>query len=262
MTTSIRALTKGMIRALLIAAGLSTATQFVQASDELGKHFNCLPDKRFQSELKMIRLTSVMASEGDPRSYKGVFSTDRLELVFKGRGSTFIELIEPFTFNAQSKTKHSACKNFAFRFMDGLVFFDYRYGSGNPYPPQQILVFDQKLKLLKLSPALKKIFNGSIDVEFRSDCISVVGESRADFEYGCIRNRTYVVEKKTLFFSASGTKEYRVLCDTKIASGAVLELDEYRGTPPVNEKFISPGIVKRAELLCRDLQQKLKPQLI
>lgn len=199
----------------LLAAAFAWSGNLAQAADGSQKYFSCTPEKRLIGQLKAIRLPAQMASEGDPSSYKGMFATDRLELVFHNRPYVLINLFEPFVFTAQGRTQHDGCKAFTFHFMNELVFFDYIHGTGNPYPAQQILVFDQNLKPLALPPAMDKTFRDSLNVKFHGDCISVVVESRAGLEFGCIRNRTYRVEKKTLFFSASGSKEYRVLCDIK-----------------------------------------------
>ena len=258
----IRVLNKCVIEAIFILVSLFVAAQFAHASDETEKYFDCVPDKRLQGDLKIIRLSSIKNSEGSCRTYTGEFLADKLELVFKSRKSMFIELIGPITFSARSRIKHNACENFAFRFMDGSVFFDYRYGFGNPYPAQQILVFDQKLKPLKFSPPLEKIFKKSLDVEFRGDCISVVGELRGDFEFGCVRNSTYTTEKKTKYFSTTDPKEYRVLCDIKANPALVLELSEQLGTAGSSTKFVSNSVAKKAESLCHELQQKQKPQAI
>jgi hypothetical protein len=262
MNTFIQTLNNWIIRAVLILAGLFATQQAAQASDEPKKNFECVPEKRLQSELKTIRLPSLLNPEGNPAGYVGGFVADRLEFVRKGGGSWFIELEGPLFFNPRSKVKHTACENFAFRFMDDLVFFNYMHGTGNPYPAQQILVFDQKLKLLKLSPAMYKIFNQSLNVDFRGDCIEVVGELRGDFELGCIRNGTYVVEKKTICFVHTNSKEYRVLCDTKSAPGLVLELSEQLGTAGPKTRLVPLAVPKKAEVICRDLQKKVKPEPI
>lgn len=229
---------------------LTTFSLTASAENTKVKTFSCPSPAALIDNVKRIRVHAVDASEiSSDRPYSGSFLIKRIRLERHDGLVISIDFGGEVVFLAESKSKHEACESFFFHMAGQWTFLDYSWGTGNPYPAQEVKVSDlRKIRWVPLQ-SLGGSFSQFYYADFRQECVRLILDDER--EQGCFKDDIYFAKNRTMqFVSNKNSKFYRFLCHNELAGSKVGELDEYVGKFPQSRENIPTHVRADAALFC------------
>lgn len=189
-------------------------------------------------------------------SSSGAFSSFSVLLKWEDDSENEIVLDEPYEFTATDPIHHGGCESFRFHAVGDLVFFDYSYGTGNPYPAQQVLYLapaeNEFQELDELDTSLSEGY-----LEFGgSDCIEILMKGYGVMRRMCVLESRLTLHVKRLDAQLQENSWHTFLCDLSKEPAVVLEYDFKPNNPAVLE-YLPHENAGKMQAACVNFQSSL-----
>ncbi|MES2402094.1 MAG: hypothetical protein V4573_19035 [Pseudomonadota bacterium] len=202
--------------------------------------------------------------EKDQPPLEGGFGTNAVDLTLSNGANIPIRLDEPMFFSVKSHTVHTGCEQFRWKSLGDVTVFEYIYGTGNPYPPQQLMYSrgsPPKFKSLwELLTANEAAF---YEIEKSNPaCLSGLAKGDGEVERWCYEDGKLNLNRKMLRQSfADG--EYRFACDFSgrgplLVSTSIVKPEPNRAPPEYDDIAVLAVFTDK----CKDQKMLLQAKAI
>lgn len=185
-------------------------------------YFTCRVPRLLADRVTAMNLVAQVAGENtDSRS--GIFSTLAVLLTWSDGSEDEIVLDESYGFTAKDPVHHNGCDDFHFHAVGDLLFFDYSYGTGNPYPAQQVLYLQPGEHEFRGLDRLGFTLDDGY-LEFQgNDCIETLVKGDGVVQRVCVLDGRMALFAKRLEAELQEDSRHSFLCDLSKEPSVVLE---------------------------------------
>jgi hypothetical protein len=228
-----------------------------QAQDAVPEllYFACPVPRLLASRVSAVNLVARGAGENTSSS-SGAFSSFSVLLTWEDGSENEIVLDEPYEFTATDPVHHNGCDNFRFHAVGSLLFFDYSYGIGNPYPAQQVLyLVPAENEFQEVDQLDTSLSDGYLEFG-GSDCIETLMKGYGVMQRMCVLESRLTLLVKRLDAQLQENSWHTFLCDLSKEPAVVLEYDFKPSNPEVLE-YLPRENQEKMRAACVNFQSSL-----